>query len=91
MSRAVTIGASPSDGAYLAYPLDDLLRLTALESLRHRAVVIGEDLGTVPAGFRDRLAKAGIYGMDVLWFERADDGFAPPQRWRAGAAARMPS
>jgi 4-alpha-glucanotransferase len=80
-------GASPRDGAYLAYPLDDLLRLTALESLRHRAVVIGEDLGTVPAGFRERLAKAGVYGMDVLWFQRADEGFAPPRRWRTGAVA----
>ena len=63
-------GAEASEGAYLAYPFDDLLRLTALESLRHRAVLIGEDLGTVPAGFRERLSAAGIYGMNVLWFER---------------------
>ena len=65
-------GAGPQDGAYLTYPLDDLLRLTALESLRHRAIVIGEDLGTVPAGFRDTLSQVGIYGMQVLWFERAE-------------------
>jgi 4-alpha-glucanotransferase len=80
-------GAAASEGAYLAYPLDDLMRLTSLESHRHRVIVIGEDLGTVPIGFRDRLAAAGIYGMEVLWFERKGAGFAPPRRWRANAAA----
>ena len=77
-------GAGPSEGAYLAYPLDDLLRLIALESHRHRAIVIGEDLGTVPAGFRDRLGRAGLYGMHVLWFERERNRFAPPQAWPTG-------
>jgi 4-alpha-glucanotransferase len=80
-------GANASEGAYLAYPLDDLLRLTALESHRHRAIVIGEDLGTVPAGFRERLAATGIYGMAVLWFERRGAGFASPRIWPADAAA----
>ena len=63
-------GASPAEGAYLSYPLDDLLRLIALESHRHRAIVIGEDLGTVEPEFRERMADAGIAGMDVLWFQR---------------------
>ena len=80
-------GAEASEGAYLAYPLDDLLRLTALESHRQQAVVIGEDLGTVPAGFRERLAAAGIYGMSVLWFERERTGFAPPRSWPIDVAA----
>ena len=75
------------DGAYLAYPIDDLLRLLALESHRHRAIVIGEDLGTVPAGFRDRCRRAGIAGMDVLWFERDGDRFMPPHEWRDDAVA----
>ena len=80
-------GARPSEGAYLAYPLDDLLRLTALESHRHRAVVIGEDLGTVPEGFRDRLSQSGIYGMSILWFERNASRFKPPRRWPAETVA----
>lgn len=81
------VGAEPRDGAYLAYPLDDLLRLTALESHRHHAIVIGEDLGTVPTGFRDRLARTGIYGMSVLWFERDGDRFTGPLRWPVDAVA----
>jgi 4-alpha-glucanotransferase len=80
-------GAEAREGAYLAYPLDDLLRLTALESCRHRAIVIGEDLGTVPAGFQDRLKAAGIAGTRVLWFERNRTRFAPPQAWDVEAAA----
>ena len=80
-------GASPADGAYLSYPLDDMLRLIALESHRHRAVVIGEDLGTVQPEFRSRLARAGIAGMDVLWFQRDDDAYMPPETWRRDAVA----
>lgn len=80
-------GASPAEGAYLSYPLGDLLRLLALESHRHRAVVIGEDLGTVPEGFRPRLRKAGVAGMDVLWFERTRTTFCAPSRWRDDAVA----
>lgn len=80
-------GASPAEGAYLAYPLDDFLRLLALESHRHGAVVIGEDLGTVPRGFRRRLTQAGIAGMDVMWFERNRGSFRAPKRWRRDAVA----
>lgn len=80
-------GAAPTDGAYLAYPFEDLLRLLALESHRHDAIVIGEDLGTVPPGFRARLRRAGIAGLDVLWFERTRLAFRRPSRWRKEAVA----
>jgi 4-alpha-glucanotransferase len=80
-------GAKANEGAYITYPVDDLFRLTALESYRHRAIVIGEDLGTVPLHFRERLARTGIYGMRVLWFERDKKGFVPPQDWSDAAAA----
>jgi 4-alpha-glucanotransferase len=83
----IPTGAEPSDGAYLAYPVDDLFRLVALESRRHRAIVIGEDLGTVPPGFRERLARAGIYGMRVLWFERDEHGFLAAAAWPAETVA----
>ena len=80
-------GASPQQGAYLRFPSDDLLRLLALESHRHRAVVLGEDLGTVPEGFQDRLGTRGVMGLRVLWFESDDDGFRPPGRWTRRAVA----
>ncbi len=80
-------GALPSDGAYLAYPVTDLLRLLALESQRHQAIVIGEDLGTLPDGFHDTLETAGVHGMRVLWFEREGQAFAAPDRWDHGAIA----
>lgn len=80
-------GADPQDGAYLHYPVDDLLRLLALESWRHRALILGEDLGTVPAGFAEQLAARGILGTRVLLFEQDDGRFRPPQAWSAAALA----
>jgi 4-alpha-glucanotransferase len=79
--------ATPMDGAYLAYPVTDLLRLLALESHRHQAIVVGEDLGTVPGGFRETLSTAGLHGMRVLWFERAGSGFSSPDAWDSAAVA----
>ncbi|MDG2526084.1 4-alpha-glucanotransferase [Stenotrophomonas sp. HITSZ_GD] len=84
----VPAGAAPGEGGYLRYPLHDLLNLLALESWRHRAIVIGEDLGVVPPGLREDLASRGVLGTDVLLFSRDEDGrFLPPGRWRRDAVA----
>jgi 4-alpha-glucanotransferase len=80
-------GASALQGAYLHYPMEDLLRLVALESWRHRAIVIGEDLGTIPEGFGDRLARAGLLGIRVLWFQRDGSRFLAPAEWSSQAMA----
>lgn len=73
-------GGSARDGAYLRYPFDDLLRLVTLESWRQRCIIIGEDLGTVPAGFRDRMHEKGLLGMSVLWFTRDAPGASEASR-----------
>ncbi|MGK2910860.1 MAG: 4-alpha-glucanotransferase [Sphingobium sp.] len=81
-------GASASEGGYLTFPMQDMLRLIALESQRARAIVIGEDLGTVPEGLRPAMDARSILGMRVLWFERDEQGgFLPPEKWAADAAA----
>ena len=80
-------GMAATEGAYIRFPLDDMLRLVRLESRRHRAIVIGEDLGTLPDGFHERLSNAGLAGMRVLWFERDGQRFREPQRWSPDAVA----
>ncbi|MBV8738219.1 MAG: 4-alpha-glucanotransferase, partial [Alphaproteobacteria bacterium] len=70
------------------YPLNDLLRIVALESCRQRCAVVGEDLGTVPAGFRERMRAANVLSYRIMVFERRKDGsFVPPQEYPPLAAA----
>ncbi|MGB3290601.1 MAG: 4-alpha-glucanotransferase [Burkholderiaceae bacterium] len=94
----VARGESSADGAYLRYPTEDMLRLLVLEAWRHQAIVVGENLGTVPEGFNERLREKGVMGMSVLWFqrdgqEREDVGpspFTEPAQWPAWTMA-MPT
>lgn len=63
-----------TEGAYVHYDFDALLGLVAQESQRNQCLVIGEDLGTVPEGFRERLFAAGVLSYHPLMFERYPDG-----------------
>jgi (1->4)-alpha-D-glucan 1-alpha-D-glucosylmutase len=67
-------GDTPENGAYVSYPLDDLLGILALESQRNRCLVIGEDLGTVPDAVREKLKPMGVLSYRLLYFEREPDG-----------------
>jgi 4-alpha-glucanotransferase len=67
-------GFSPRNGVYVQMPFEALLAVTAQQSMAHRCVVIGEDLGTVPEGFREQMADWGIWSYLVMMFERDDRG-----------------
>ncbi len=69
----VPADAPATEGAYVHYPFDDMLGAVAAESVRSECLVIGEDLGTVPDGFRERLGAAGVLSYHPLIFERYPD------------------
>ncbi|MGH7876337.1 MAG: 4-alpha-glucanotransferase [Candidatus Dormibacteraceae bacterium] len=71
-------------GLYVRFPADDLLRILALEAHRADAFVVGEDLGTIAAGVRQRLAKERILSCRLLYFEQR-----PPATWPVNAMASV--
>ncbi len=82
-------GRSAGDGAYVHYPLGDLLGIVALESQRNRCIVIGEDLGTVPDELRAALAPTGILSYRLFYFEKTDGHPKPPAAFAANALAAV--
>ncbi|MFC0227764.1 4-alpha-glucanotransferase [Serratia aquatilis] len=86
----IPYGETADQGAYVKYPVDDLLALLALESQRHRCMVIGEDLGTVPVEIVGKLRESGIYSYKVLYFEHDDENqFRAPQSYPVQAMATI--
>lgn len=79
-------GFAPDNGAYVQMPFEALLAVTAQESMAHRCIVVGEDLGTVPEGFRDTMSGWGIWSYQVMMFERDERGaFRGPDRYLPNA------
>jgi 4-alpha-glucanotransferase len=77
-------GHDPRRGAYVRYRTDELLEIVALESHRAGAIVIGEDLGTVPAGVRRELRRRRLLSTRLTLFEQR-----PPARYPRRALAAV--
>ncbi|MBV8550464.1 MAG: 4-alpha-glucanotransferase [Acidobacteriaceae bacterium] len=67
-------GMEAWQGTYVRDAATDLMRVLALESVRSRNVIIGEDLGTVTDEMRDSLAQFGILSYRVFYFEKDKQG-----------------
>jgi 4-alpha-glucanotransferase len=87
----IPAGSDPKEGAYVRYPAEDLLAITALESWRAKAVVVGEDLGTVEEGMRERMAACAMLSYRVLWFEERRPSTYPKQALAAVTTHDLPS
>ncbi|MEU3723382.1 4-alpha-glucanotransferase [Streptomyces sp. NPDC031705] len=86
----IPLGTPPAQGTYVSYDGEAMLAVLVLEAHRAGALVVGEDLGTVEPGVRRALARRGILGTSVLWFERdwAGDGEPlPAAAWRSECLA----
>ncbi|WP_417523935.1 4-alpha-glucanotransferase [Marinovum sp.] len=78
LMRSYWLPDDDSPGAYITQPFDSLLAVIAIEAFRARCIVVGEDLGLVPAGFRQKMNNAGLYSYAVWQYETFDDGTLHP-------------
>ena len=86
----VPVGLESTLGGYVHYPVDDLMSVLALESERHHCLIVGEDLGTVPAEMSHAMAERAVYSYRVLLFEKHGDGrFREPHEYPRRAIATV--
>ncbi len=83
----IASGFNAADGVYVHYPVQAMLRTVADVSRHRRTIVIGEDLGVVPPGFREVMRAAEMQSYRVLFFEKDDDRFLPPEAYPREAMA----
>ncbi|EEW08439.1 4-alpha-glucanotransferase [Vibrio mimicus VM603] len=84
-------GENATKGAYIYYPVKDMLAILALESHRHQCSVIGEDLGTVPDEIVELLRDAGVHSYKVFFFEtsKEDGGYVSPAHYAEQSMAAL--
>jgi 4-alpha-glucanotransferase len=83
----VPFDGTPADGAYVTYPRQQILQVLASASHDHRCLVIGEDLGNLPDGLREDLARSRLLSYRIFSYERNEDGFIPAEDYPALALA----
>jgi 4-alpha-glucanotransferase len=74
LNRSFWIPENGAPGGYIKHNFETLLAIVRLEAERNQTVVIGEDLGLVPEGFRETLLNSGIYSYSVLQYEKSESG-----------------
>jgi 4-alpha-glucanotransferase len=85
----VPAGRAASEGAYVRYPFDELYAVLSIESHRHRAVIVGENLGTVPPAVNRGLKRHGIREMYVVQYEQRGDPVRALRPVPGGAVASL--
>lgn len=86
----IPAGGKPADGAYVRYPYQALFAILALESRRHRCMVVGEDLGTVPDEMRAAMRRHGVLSYRLLYFQRdAQGAYLPPKDYPREAVVAL--
>jgi 4-alpha-glucanotransferase len=80
-------GFGAADGVYVRYPFSRMLQTLAAVSQARHTIVIGEDLGVVPPGFREVMRRVEVQGYRVFFFERQHDFFLPPAAYPHEALA----
>ncbi len=83
----VPAGCPATAGAYVHYPLEQLLTALSLESARGSCLVVGEDLGVVPDEMRRAMPEFGLYHYKVLLFEKISGRFRKPGEYERRALA----
>jgi 4-alpha-glucanotransferase len=84
----VPAGCAATEGAYVYYPMQQLLTVLSLESARSSCLVVGEDLGVVPDEMRQAMPEYGLYSYKVLLFEKTSGRFRRPDEFVRRALAQ---
>ncbi|MFC0323925.1 1,4-alpha-glucan branching protein GlgB [Gallibacterium melopsittaci] len=83
----ITQGSNAAQGAYVHYPIEELISILAIESQRQQCLIVGEDLGIVPPEVRQWLDRYGIYSYAVMYFSKTYDGYLLPEHYKPNAIA----